>query len=165
MAETAATAALCPAPTTAAPDCPLEADTLLAEGLARVLACYAALDLASIPALAACYAPEARFRDPFNDVRGREAIAAIFRHMFAAVAQPQFRILRHWRTGQDAMVEWQFDFVLRGKALSFDGCSRLVLGTDGLVHSHLDYWDAASGLYAHLPLVGGLMGWLAARMR
>ncbi|WP_245575021.1 nuclear transport factor 2 family protein [Chitinilyticum litopenaei] len=140
-------------------------DAVLQAGLERVLAAYARLSPETLDELLACYAPDARFRDPFNDVRGHFAIAAIFRHMFASTGSPRFDIERHWRDGSDAFALWRFHVVVAGKALVIDGGSRLRLAADGRVCEHVDYWDAAGGLYAHLPVIGPLMGWLAARMR
>jgi steroid delta-isomerase len=39
------------------------------------------------------YAANADFKDPFNEVRGVEAIARIFRHMFTQVDEPRFKIV------------------------------------------------------------------------
>ena len=40
--------------------------------------------------LGAIYAVDARFKDPFNEVRGLAAITTIFEHMFEQVDAPRF---------------------------------------------------------------------------
>ena len=44
----------------------------------------------SIPRVAEFYAPDAYFKDPFNEVRGLKAIEAIYSHMFDALTAPRF---------------------------------------------------------------------------
>ena len=53
---------------------------------------FETLDPKHVDMLASLYAPNARFKDPFNDVRGWPAIAAIFRHMEVSLEQPRFVI-------------------------------------------------------------------------
>ncbi|MFW6322186.1 MAG: hypothetical protein ACOC02_01025, partial [Guyparkeria sp.] len=45
--------------------------------------------------------------------------------------------------------------------VSIEGMSELVLGADGLVVEHVDYWDPAGQLYERVPL----LGWLMRRIR
>lgn len=106
------------------------------------------------------YAADARFSDPFNDVRGVAAIEGIFRHMFDQVDDPRFRVTGRFAGEDGVMVLWDFDFRTRGlgaRALRIAGASHLRFDVTGLVAEHRDYWDAASGLYARLPLIGAPM--------
>lgn len=110
------------------------------------------------------YAADARFKDPFNEVQGLPAIRRIFAHMFVALQEPRFVITQRLVDGPQAFLVWEFRFRLR----RFDtttlqvirGGSHLVLGEDGKVTLHRDYWDAAEELYEKLPGVGALMRWL-----
>mgnify|MGYP001478901331 CR=1 FL=1 len=114
----------------------------------------------TLPALAALYAEDARFRDPFNQVRGRAAITAIFRHMFTQVEAPRFVVTEQVAEGAQAFLVWEFHFLRGGHSLCIHGGSHLKFNADGLVSEHRDYWDAAEELYARLPLIGPLMRWL-----
>lgn len=125
---------------------------------------FESLTPGSVDALAALYAADARFRDPFNDVRGREAIARIFHHMYSQVDAPRFEVLSAMRQGDAAWLEWVMHFELRGRPQSIAGASRLRFDRDGQVADHRDYWDAAQELYEKLPLLGGLMRWLRRRL-
>ena len=42
--------------------------------------------------------------------------------------------------------------------------AKLAIASDGRVASHRDYWDTGEELFARLPLVGALMGWLRRRL-
>lgn len=112
--------------------------------------------------LAAVYAADARFKDPFNEVAGVEAIAAIFTHMFEQVGAPRFVVTARMAQGNEAFLVWEFRFQLqrlRGEQC-IRGASHIVFDDAGLVALHRDYWDAAEELYEKLPLLGSLMRWL-----
>ena len=115
------------------------------------------------------YAANAEFKDPFNEVRGTEAIARIFRHMFTQVDAPRFVIgSRFGGEGEEGgrggvMLLWDFHFRTRGlrpQAICVRGASHLRFDAAGKVVLHRDYWDAAEELYAKLPVLGGLMRYL-----
>ena len=109
------------------------------------------------------YAANAEFKDPFNEVRGTEAIARIFGHMFTQVDEPRFVIGSRF-TGEDGvMLLWDFHFRTRGRrpqAICVRGASHLRFDAAGKVVLHRDYWDTAEELYAKLPLLGAPMRFL-----
>jgi len=113
------------------------------------------------------YSPSARFKDPFNDVKGIAEIERIFKHMYVALEQPRFVIVEEVVDGAQAFLTWEFRFKFR----RFDthteqvvlGCTHLVLDEQGQICVHRDYWDAAEELYEKLPVVGPLMRWLKKR--
>jgi ketosteroid isomerase-like protein len=120
-------------------------------------------DLASLDAL---YTPDARFKDPFNDVRGVAAIARIFGHMFETLEEPRFVIGDVLVEGGQCFLTWDFHFRARrlGPApQTIHGGSHLRLAADGRIAEHRDYWDAAEELYEKLPLIGAAMRWLRRR--
>lgn len=129
--------------------------------LERLVRFYETIDAAALTGqLASVYARDARFKDPFNEVRGHAAIARIFAHMFEQVDDPGFRIMTGIQQGRDAFVTWEFRF--RMKRYSRDmqcirGASHIVFGDAGLVQVHRDYWDAAEELYEKIPLLGAFM--------
>jgi steroid delta-isomerase len=131
--------------------------------LATLIAGYEALSADSVDALVDCYAANARFKDPFNDVQGRPAIAHIFRHMFQQVESPRFVVTAQFagEGGQSgAMLLWEFHFRTRGwhaQNLCVRGATHLEFDASGKVSLHRDYWDVAEELYAKLPLLGALM--------
>jgi steroid delta-isomerase len=119
-----------------------------------------------LPQLSRFYAADTRFKDPFNEVVGVEAVASIFRHMFDSLDEPRFVVRDVIAQGEQAFLAWDFLFRMRrfdrgGQCIR--GASHLRFGPDGLITEHRDYWDAAEELYEKLPLVGGLMRWLKRR--
>ena len=130
------------------------------------LACfYETLTPAALDGLDQLYAPDARFKDPFNEVVGIAAIRRIFAHMFATTEAPRFEVTDCIEQGGQAMLGWTFRFALRGRALTVRGVTHLRFDADGQVTLHRDYWDAAEELYEKLPLLGGLMRAIRRRLR
>ncbi|WP_367848226.1 nuclear transport factor 2 family protein [Rhodoferax sp. WC2427] len=113
------------------------------------------------------YAPHARFKDPFKDVRGVPAIQAIYAHMFTALEAPRFVVVERIASGQQCFLAWDFHFRFKnfatGTPQTIHGGSHLQLDDTGRITLHRDYWDAAEELYEKLPVVGALMRWLKNR--
>ena len=137
------------------------------DAISRFARYFEQLQPADVARLDQYYAADARFKDPFNDVRGVPAIAQIFRHMFESLEQPRFVVTQQLQQGSDAFLSWDFTFRFknfrRDQLQCIQGATHLKLDDAGLVTLHRDYWDAAEELYEKLPLVGGLMRWLKAR--
>jgi hypothetical protein len=112
--------------------------------------------------LDAVYAPDARFKDPFNDVRGIGAIRHVFARMYEQVDAPRFVITEAVCDGDQAFLTWDFRFRLRrwrDGEQTIRGATHIQFLVDRVV-MHRDYWDAAEELYEKLPILGGLMRWL-----
>jgi steroid Delta-isomerase len=135
--------------------------------VAHVVAFFETLTPASIANVAQWYAPDARFKDPFNDVTGLPAITSIFEHMFTALDRPRFVVTGRVVQGAQCFLTWEFRFGFKnfkvGQEQVILGTSHLVFSPQGQVTLHRDYWDAAEELYEKLPVVGSLMRWLKKR--
>ena len=132
--------------------------------LARLVRFFEAISRDTLHAqLALVYAPDARFKDPFNEVRGVEQIVRIFEHMFEQVNTPRFVVTTSVLQGEQAFLTWEFRFQMKrfsSMPQTILGATHIVFDADGMVMLHRDYWDAAEELYEKLPLVGSLMRWL-----
>lgn len=131
----------------------------------QVVNWYERLTPQTLARVAEVYAPSARFKDPFNDVRGVAAITAVFTHMFARLDAPRFVVQRQVVDGAHALLVWDFFFRFRGETqeLCIHGATHLQFAPDGRILLHRDYWDAAEELYEKLPVLGALMRWLKHR--
>jgi steroid Delta-isomerase len=119
-----------------------------------------------LPHLGRFYAATTRFKDPFNEVVGVDAVAGIFGHMFANLDEPRFVVHDVVVQGDQAFLSWDFRFRMRRfnrEPQCIRGGSHLRFGPDGKITEHRDYWDAAEELYEKLPVVGSLMRWLKRR--
>ena len=137
------------------------------EAAARVVDFFETLTPASLDRLDALYAPQAYFKDPFNEVRGLAGIRQIFSHMYEALEQPRFVVTSCIVDGAQCFLTWDFNFRFKSydrlTVQTVRGGSHLTFNADGLLDFHRDYWDAAEELYEKLPVVGGLMRWLKKR--
>ena len=135
--------------------------------VASITRWFESLTPGNLGQLEAFYTADARFKDPFNDVRGVPAITQIFKHMFVALHEPRFVVTQQIVDGAQAFLVWEFRFRFK----RFDtvteqvirGGSHLTLAEDGRIREHRDYWDAAEELYEKLPGLGVLMRWLKRR--
>lgn len=115
---------------------------------------YEELTPASLDRLPEFYTGDAFFKDPFNEVRGVQALRRIFTHMFERVDEPRFVVTERLAGGNSAMLVWEFRY---GKEGRIRGASHLHFADDGRVTYHRDYWDAAEELYMKLPVLGSVM--------
>lgn len=139
----------------------------MSDAVTAYAAFFESLTPERLPELADYFAPDARFRDPFNDVRGLAAIEAVFRHMYEQCDDVRV-VVEEVVAGEGvAYLRWRFHFRLRGERADrrpIDGVSRVAFDADGRVTEHLDYWDAAGELYSQFPVLGALMRWLRRRL-
>lgn len=124
---------------------------------------FETLDEADLPRLHEFFAPDARFKDPFNDVRGVAAITAVFRHMFDTCRNPRFEVTQIVHDTSTAYLHWRFHFEARRPGV-IEGVSRVLFDTRGRAIEHVDYWDTAEQLYMKLPVLGWIFAWLRGRL-
>ena len=139
------------------------------DAAARVVAFFETLTPASLAQLHTVYAPQAYFKDPFNEVRGLDGVKQVFEHMYRALEQPRFAVTGCVVDGRQCFLTWDFHFHFkshdRTTLQTVRGASHLKFNAQGLAEFHRDYWDVAEELYEKLPLLGGLMRWLKRRVR
>jgi len=135
--------------------------------LERLVRFYETLAMETVGEVRSVYAPDAFFKDPFNEVRGHAAIIPIFQHMFVQVEQPRFVVKERMVQGRQAFLTWEFHFSMRSAqgVQTIRGASHIEFDEQGRVAMHRDYWDAAEELYEKIPLLGALMRWLKRRAR
>lgn len=123
----------------------------------RVIHFFETLTQGDLHRVTELYAPHARFKDPFNDVRGAASIRGIFEHMFDNLGAPRFTVLRSIGSGVDVVLIWNFEFAVRHRTMAVHGASHLRFAPDGTIVEHRDYWDPAEEVYERVPVLGCLM--------
>lgn len=123
------------------------------------------------------------FQDPFNELHGKENTFKVFEHMYQTLHQPKFLIThcalcnrRHqatWDTSIETPAEenpevaglilWEFRFALNASKpeIIFSGTTKVTFNQQGLIQSHIDYWDAGKEVYGKVPL----LGWMIQKVR
>lgn len=95
------------------------------------------------------------FRDPFHEVRGRDAMKRIMAGMFRSFEAPRFSVQDIAMSDSRGYLEWRFESGETGtSATRFEGMSAVSFCPDARILTHQDYWDAASSIHAKLPLIG-----------
>lgn len=110
------------------------------------------------------FAPNAHFKDPFNDVHGIDAIRTVFSHMFATTERPKFSI-NHFASNQQILfIQWQFSFGKNKTMWFINGSSMVTFNDNNQVQEHIDYWDPAEQIYSKVGLLKPLMNFLKSRL-
>lgn len=128
---------------------------------------FAALDAGNLSRLGELYREDIEFRDPLHRIHGLPALRSYFTQLYANVQDInyEFHGADEARPGQ-GYLRWTLHFRhprLNGNhPIHLDGCSHLKW-TDR-VYFHQDYFDAGALLYEHVPVLGGLIGWLKGRL-
>jgi len=109
-------------------------------------------------------APDVRFVDPFNELRGKPAFKAVFDHMYETTVDPKFTIsdIAHAESNGHSVAYLRWRMTARTKGwpsmdLEFEGMTEVHINPDGLISAHIDHWDSASQLLARLPFLGALV--------
>ncbi len=103
-----------------------------------------------------------RFVDPFNDIRGHDALHRLLQHTARQVKKVQFSVLDQATSDSAVYLKW----IMQGQIpvigdWQVAGLSEIHFDEAGLIKLHQDYWDAAEQFYAHLPIIG----WQLRRIR
>lgn len=145
-------------------------------GIDAYVAFMQSLSRANLNAAATVVTEDVHFRDPFNDVRGRAHFLRCLEDMLDQIAELRIEVThaaallprgRHVDGLERHALYWRFGgrlAKLGGRRWDLSGVAVITLAPDGRVAEHLDYWDAAGGLYENLPLIGALMRWLRRRL-
>lgn len=127
---------------------------------------FESLSATDVAEMGRLYTVDARFKDPFNEVRGLAHVQRIFAHMFTTLDKPRFVVLNALVEGEQCFLTWDFLFHMKGQTLArrIHGSSHLRFAPDGRITDHRDYWDAAEELYEKLPLLGSLLRFIKRRL-
>ena len=117
--------------------------------------------------LADVLAPDMRFRDPFHNVHGVEAVIAALKSAYDRVDHVHITIRARARDGDVSLVLWTFQFRTRkrGTPMLLEGVAEIHQDPEtGLITEHLDHWDAAEQFFQDLPVVGFLIRMIKKRL-
>ena len=78
---------------------------------------------------------------------------------------PRFETAYTLCSGRTALLKWRFRCSVRQLGdIEFDGISEIVMDDDGLITSHIDYWDAGNEIYAKVPVLGRVVDFVRRRL-
>lgn len=134
----------------------------------RFKAFMADLNADTIPRLTReIYAPDAYLNDNLIELRGAAAIEAHFAKSLEGLSAIEVRFDDTVRSGDDWYVRWTMSTTFRsladGATVVTSGMSHIRFDEQGRVTVHRDFWDSASGVYEHVPVLGGAIRAVKAR--
>ncbi len=107
---------------------------------------------ALLPELLAHYDDAMLFRDPIQELRGKEAFEHMNRNLAARSRSFRFDLLDRAGEGPIAFLRWRMALEPKfGRAMEVEGTTFLRANEAGLVVEHLDYWDLASFFASAVP--------------
>lgn len=112
--------------------------------------------------LADTYAADVYFNDTLKTIRGRDALGHYLAESAEAVEQCKVEILDSTRTASgEYFVRWKmmirFKKLRRGVDTWSIGASHLRFDDQGKVVYQQDYWNAADGIFQHIPVLGWMI--------
>ena len=128
---------------------------------------FATLNLDSLDRLGELYSNDVQFRDPLHQRDGLPALRSYFEKLYTNVQDIRYDFLDVDEIAPGhGYLRWTLHFrhprLSRGQPISLQGCSHLRWATH--VYLHHDYFDAGALLYEHVPVVGGVIGWIKGRL-
>ncbi|WP_042698741.1 nuclear transport factor 2 family protein [Azospirillum sp. B506] len=125
------------------------------QGLAAWAGFFETLSLETLDRLPALTVPEVRFRDPFNDAHGHDAVRAVLLHTLNGCRDLRFTVTHRLFAADLAILRWRFEATVAGIGrMDVIGTSEVRQAADGRVAEHIDHWDSGEHVYLRLPLLG-----------
>jgi ketosteroid isomerase-like protein len=124
---------------------------------------------ASIDDTMAFFTERSRFRDPFNDVRGRAQIRRMFEKTHEDLDDIRIEVTDRAAGGDAHYIRWTFrampkGFLKRQGPFVIDGMTELHFDEAGHVTAHLDYWDPTPDVWQRIPVLGTIVKTIRARI-
>lgn len=131
-------------------------------GLERFRSAYADLSSPHTEAnILSLYAENIYFHDTLQQFDQRSTLASYMGSMAQSIESSSVQVDQVLRDGSDVFLRWTMQFVSRtsgGEVVSETiGMTHLRFNEHGEVILHQDFWDPASGLYRHIPVLGWLL--------
>jgi steroid delta-isomerase len=143
---------------------------LLSAAIARYTQFYENLSPETLEDINQICIEDVYFRDPFNELYNRDQLKRVFKDMFSQCDDHNFTVLTAYsdplRHPNAFVLKWFFEATVPkiGK-LDFIGLSEVQINEDGLITSHIDYWDSGSYFYMKIPLIKQILGIIKNRLR
>ena len=119
---------------------------------------------AQIETLPALATPDVHFTDPFNDVRGIDALRRVMLKTLDDLPELNFVVTHRAWAGDLCLMRWDFDARTKGgRRFTIIGMSELTFAGEKVAR-HVDHWDAGKQFYEQLPLIGGVLRMIRRRV-
>ncbi len=115
------------------------------------------------------YAEQVHFSDTLALIEDRATLKTYFADLVAANAQVSVNVLSQQLRGHDGYLIWEmhssFKPIFATKHSHSIGITHLRFNAAGEIILHQDFWDAATGFYQHVPMLGQAVRGVNARLQ
>jgi len=105
------------------------------------------------------YSEDAYLNDTLKSLNSREEIKQHFLKTAKTMTSYSLEIEDIASTEQGHYIRWTMKFsapkLASGKEIESIGMTYVVFDQEGKVVLHQDYWDSVSGMFEHVPIIGG----------
>ena len=127
---------------------------------------YRELNKHNIGDIGRLYSDDVMFTDPFHEIHGLTQLIKYFTHMYKNVKACSFEFTDVLINGNTAAIFWTMNLahnkLNHGKHVSVTGSS--LIRFDTKIVYHRDYFDAGALIYERVPLLGGIIRNIKARV-
>ena len=124
------------------------------------------LDSDSLDRLPNIYDNDVHFQDPVREIRGLEDLRRYYANLYQDVLSCHFEYQPGMEDATQAVIPWvmhvRHGTFRRGQEISLSGISHICF-TDR-VHRHRDYFDMGEFIYERVPVLGGIIRRIKARL-
>lgn len=114
------------------------------------------------------YAEDAYFNDTLKELRGAAAIEEYMAESMGATQEVTVEVTEVAQANGNYYFRWVMDIrfkkLRKGEVTRSIGVSHVRFDAQGKVALHQDYWDSTSGLFEHIPVLGGLIRMVKGRL-
>ena len=99
------------------------------------------------------YDEDVFFKDPFNELVGKDKLIKVFEHMFENLENPRFFILDTIENSEGAFLTWDFLLSIKKVEHKIHGSTHLKYNVESKIIYHRDYWDVGEEILLKIPLI------------
>ena len=108
----------------------------------------------------AVYAEDVHFIDPTQEKQGVESYIRAQDGLMRRCDDLFLETSNVSVTGKLAFVEWRMGLKIKGVEFTYLGTTRLILGEDGRIIKHRDYFDFVGPTFGPVPILGSIVRWI-----
>ncbi|SMY16034.1 nuclear transport factor 2 family protein [Photobacterium aquimaris] len=128
---------------------------------------YSQLDKHNLALLNSVYHPDIVFEDPAHHIAGIDALQQYFKALYCNINSCTFVINQAVVEDEHAFLQWTMTFshprLQQGKPRILTGCTQLTIAQQQIIY-HRDFFDLGAMLYEGLPVIGGVIKHIKARL-
>ena len=132
--------------------------------LTGLKAWYENLQKNSLDQIGSFYNEDVFFKDPFNEINGRDKLRKIFVHMFENLENPHFVFIDTIENEGEIFLTWDFFLKLNEKEYKIHGSTHVKYNEKNRIYYHRDYWDVGEEVLLNVPFVRSLYGFFRKKL-